>query len=115
MRRHKVEKAGFRFGVTEALQGFELRWFDVHKDRAPATVSNECALICSKARSKHGSNERISTLTSGSEPSSGTQLSRVADRVGRLHQAHGEKRRALPSIHIEALKREKGNKSLVES
>lgn len=41
-----------------------------------------------------------------SEPSSGTQLSRVADRVGRPHKAHGEKRRKLPSIHTEALKKE---------
>jgi hypothetical protein len=37
MRRYHVEKTGFYFGVTQGLQGFELRWFDVHKDRVPVT------------------------------------------------------------------------------
>src|SRR6266481_5528809 len=33
MRGHKVEKASFDFCVTESLQGFEARRFDVHKSR----------------------------------------------------------------------------------
>jgi hypothetical protein len=37
MRRNKVDKAGFRFGVTESFQGFEMRRVDVHKDRVPVT------------------------------------------------------------------------------
>src|SRR5215471_12317341 len=56
------------------------------------------------------SDDRLFTLASGSEPSSGTQLSRVAYRVGRLHQAHGEKRRELPSLYSEALKKKNVNR-----
>ena len=37
MRRNKVDKAGFCFGVTESFQGFEMRRVDVHKDRVPVT------------------------------------------------------------------------------
>jgi hypothetical protein len=71
-----------------------MRRVDVHKDRVPATFLSEFALIFGKATWSMCSVEGISTLASGSEPSSGTQISRAADRVGRLHQAHGEKRRA---------------------
>ena len=37
MRRNKVDKAGFCFGVTESFQGFQMRRVDVHKDRVPVT------------------------------------------------------------------------------
>lgn len=90
-------------------------WQEQLETRKEGSLSGHWALICLTAHVEHMLVDRISTLAPGPEPSNVTQLSRVADRVGRPQPARGGNRRELPSMYAEALKSKKLNDFLFDS